>query len=106
MKAVMGITVVLLGPVAWAQSDDSQMTPRQLFDYGMKAPAAKPAVKPKPTTNFPATNPKPPNVPKPSEVTTTPEKPLVGRTTKAPDGETPVQMASYAPLALKYSILQ
>ena len=94
MKSVTGIATFVLGlaaGVVWAQNDD--LTPRQIFDYGMKAPDRKPVAKQQTTQVVKPKPPQPPEPPRPSGGTT-------------PDGAGGVTPAAYAPLALRYSILQ
>lgn len=80
MKPLVGIAICILAGAAWAQTD-SQLTPRQIFDFGVKAPD---------------TPPKKPSGPKPVEHNPPPGKP--------PDDS--ASKPAPVPLALRYSILQ
>ena len=104
MKSAAGVALGVLAVGVWAQTD--QLTPRQIFDYGMKAPA----VKTPPTQITPTKKGK-------TEVKTkvdnppvrTPDKALdvvANGNPKTPDHSAVLQTVGYAPLAVRYSILQ
>ena len=81
----------------WAQSHD-ELTPRQIFDNGMKAPTQN---RPNPPRKTPAkTKPvDPPPVDHPVDTTTT-------STHQTSDSGAHTMQAAYTPLAVRYSILQ
>jgi len=102
-KYMSGTVLCLVAGAVLAQQGDSDLTPRQIFDLGIKGPAVK--------TNPSTTQKSTPAVKKlpvekaPEKAIERPiEKPVV-KTPKAPDG-TGMELAGYAPLALRYSILQ
>jgi hypothetical protein len=108
MKPVAGIAICIVAGIAWAQNDE--LTPRQIFDFGIKAPAAvKSSTTPKSTTSA---KPKPVDSPPVAPAVDRPaiDKPPVDlastKNQTAPDGATPIVPLAYAPLALRYSILQ
>ena len=101
MKIAAGMMFLLAGS-ALAQSDDG-LTARQIFDAGIKAPAPRPVAPPK-NTPPPKVKPLDPVVTAP--VVKRPADPVASSTPKAPDGVTHMQPVSYAPLALRYTILQ
>ncbi len=98
MKAVTAIAVCTLAAVAWAQNDD-KMTARQIFDLGIKTPP--------PVKHNPPAKTVPGNPPKPvADPPLAPPVVVSNGNPKAPDDKAHVLPAGYAPLALKYSILQ
>ena len=105
MRAVTGIAVFLSVGSIWAQND-SQLTPREAF--WIKAPvAAKPAA-PKTSPSVTRTKPAEPSqtsVPDQAGRERLPE-PVAKNNTNASNDAAPVQAVAYAPLALRYSILQ
>jgi hypothetical protein len=100
MNRVLGIAVCVLTGAAWAQND-AKLTPRQIFDYGMKAPAVK-------TTTTPKTPPVIKTKPIDGLPVKTPDVRLHDNhaAPKLPDGSATIEQAAYAPLAVRYSILQ
>jgi Domain of unknown function (DUF4384) len=107
MKTVTGIAVGIMVAIAWGQSDN-ELTPRQIFDYGLKSSApVKPSATPKAAPGPKAKPVDPPAVKKsvekvPVPVAGTVERPPV----KTPDAPVRVERVDYSPLALRYSILQ
>jgi hypothetical protein len=110
MKSVAGIAMFVLAGAAWAQNEE--LTARQIFDFGVKAPTA---VKPnpprtnvgttKPKVNTPATDPiqvKPPV----NNTVSNQDQAVVRPLNSEPDNVTHIQKVGYSPLALRYSILQ
>ncbi len=95
MKLVAGVALSILAVAAWSQND-SELTPRELFYIKAPAPAASNATPKKATGAKPAV---PPVSKPPADIVATSNQ-------KASDTSAPIVKVSYAPLALKYSILQ
>jgi hypothetical protein len=108
MKRFMsGMVLCLVAGAVLAQQGDSDLTPRQIFDLGIKlsikGPPAK-TIAATPQKSTPAVKMLPVEKAPESAIERPIERPVV-KTPKAPDG-TSMELAGYAPLALRYSILQ
>src|ERR1700704_3321796 len=98
MKSVAGMAFFVLAGAALAQNDN-QLTPRQIFDYGMKAPAVKTNGTPKSTTSGkPKTIETPPVKVPVAPVETPPVEAVVNRNPKTPESVAHIEHVAYTPL--------
>jgi hypothetical protein len=101
IKLAAAFAVVSISTVGFSQTADSDLTPRQIFDMGIKAPA--PTVKPA------TPGPKPTSGGRTRPAETRPTEARTAETPKPPERQTGlsnIQQVSYTPLAVRYSILQ